>query len=178
MIERMTPSSDGGRQEPVLTGDVPSAKIPVHSSAQASHMEPRFSRSSNSEVNYLLWFVVIALAVAVGNILSTAAIGAFAEYQARQALAEVNKTMRAQAQAAQKESQRARQIQAEQEATRRQQLRQQRAADATGTKLGRTCTEWQEADAALNSYTTSAEVSRHCGRYERYLETGVIPPIR
>ena len=39
MIERMTPSSDGGRQEPVLTGDVPSAKIPVHSSAQASHME-------------------------------------------------------------------------------------------------------------------------------------------
>ena len=178
MNERMTPASDGDRQEPVLTVDVPPVKTPHHSSVQAGHMEPRFSRSSNPEVNYLLWFVVIALAVAVGNILSTMAIGAFADYQARQALAEVNKTMREQAQAAQKETQRARQVQAEQEATRRQQVRQQRAADATGTKLGRTCAEWQEADAALNSYTTGAEVARNCGRYEQYLNTGVISPVR
>lgn len=135
-------------------------------------------RSSSQEVNYVLWFFVIALAVAAGNLLSTAAIAAYAEHQARQVLAEANKALRAQTQAAQQATQRARQVQAEQDASRRQQLRQQRAADPTGTKLGRTCTEWQEADSALDSYTTRTEVSRHCARYEQYLDTGIVPRIR
>jgi Tfp pilus assembly protein PilE len=175
MNDRDLSDAKAGRRDPVWPFADQSIKTSPNGASQGGNMEPR---SSTSEVNYLLWFVVIALAVAVGNILSTLAIGAFADYQARQALAEVNKTMRVQAQAARKETQRARQVQAEQEATRRQQMRQQRAADATGTKLGRTCAEWQEADTALNSYTTGAEVARHCGRYEQYLNTGVVPRNR
>lgn len=36
----------------------------------------------------------------------------------------------------------------------------------------------RQADAALDSHTTGAEVARHCGRYEQYLNTGVVPQIR
>lgn len=142
---------------------------------EEEYVEPRFMRSSAPEVNYVLWFFVIALAVAAGNLLSAAAIGAYAEHQARQALAEANKVLRTQTQAAQQATQRARQIQAEQDASRRQQLRQQRAGDTTGSQLGRACAEWQQADSALNTETTRTELRRHCDRYERYLETGIVP---
>lgn len=138
-------------------------------------MQPSFTRSADRDVNYLMWFFVIAFAVAAGNLLSAAAIGAYAEHQARQALAETNRVLRAQAKAAENATQRARQLQAEQDASRRQQLRQQRAADATGTKLGRACSEWQDANSTLNTYTTRTEVSRHCTRYEQYLDTGIVP---
>lgn len=36
----------------------------------------------------------------------------------------------------------------------------------------------RQADVALDSHTTGAEVARHCGRYEQYLNTGVVPQIR
>ena len=55
-------------------------------------------------------------------------------------------------------------------------LIEQRRLDKDGVRLGKTCDEWRQADADMDTPSSKRGVNKHCGDYELYLETGVITP--
>lgn len=132
----------------------------------------------NTDINYLALLAVIVVGVAAGNLLSNWVTSKVIEVQIQQATAETSKALGTQIQssraaAAAQASQTAAALAKDEE-----QVMQTRREDRTGVRLLQTCNEWRKADTELNSYTTKSEVSKHCERYERYLQTGSLPPAR
>ncbi|MDT8321850.1 MAG: hypothetical protein RQ826_15115, partial [Xanthomonadales bacterium] len=56
------------------------------------------------------------------------------------------------------------------------QQRRQRMATTEGGWLGKNCADWTRAWNKMKAATAEAEMNKHCGRYERYLATGIAPP--
>lgn len=131
-------------------------------------------RPRDDGFSHLVLFITIAAAVTVGNILSAAVIGAYAEHKARLAFAEADRVVRNQVEAARQSHQQIQRQQDRARAAQDAQLRLQRASDPNGQRLGRACNEWREANTQLNSYTTRTETAKHCNRYDHYLHTGLL----
>lgn len=138
--------------------------------------------SDDKSVNYLLLMFVIAGGVALGNLTSNWITATYVEFKVASASAKVARAAEAAASQARDAAATAavRQWEAEQARRREQNAEQARAAalrkaDATGKKLAAICEEWKRADLDFGSYTTGTEVHRHCGRYEQYVKTGVVP---
>jgi chromatin remodeling complex protein RSC6 len=140
-----------------------------------SNSSPRFL---DSNLDYLVLWLTIISAVALGNLLSNFITASYAEAKAEQALKEASVVLRkqseqaqrdiAQQQAANEEAQQAAQTQ------QREQRRAQRRQDANGQQLARACAEWTQANTAMRTYTTQSEMAKHCGRLDRYLDTGAV----
>jgi hypothetical protein len=131
-------------------------------------------RPRDDGFSHAVLFITIAAAVAVGNILSAAVIGAYVEHKARLALAEAERAARAQAERARQSHQQLQQQQDSARTAEDERLRSQRASDPNGQRLGRACNEWREANTQLGSYTTRTETAKHCRRYEHYVHTGLL----
>ena len=128
----------------------------------------------DTSVNYLLLLLVILIGVAGGNLIAdwvTAQINAY----------------RTEKTPIQPKSGRAGATQAQEPAGtkipfagdlirgQQEQARDQRRRDRDGVRLSQNCEEWRRMNAQLNSETTGAEMKRHCGIYERYVQDGILP---
>ena len=113
--------------------------------------------------SYLLLLLVIAAGVTAGNLASSYIQLRIVAAGAQAAAVELERQLQDQ-QAAARERRR----------TREQAQRQARAASPTGRQLAQRCADWSVADAERSVPTTRAGVAEHCGRYERYLETGQV----
>ena len=140
-----------------------------------SSSSPRFL---DSNLDYLVLWLTIISAVALGNLLSNFITASYVEAKAEQATKEAATMLRKQAEQAQRDiaQQQAADEEAQQAAQtqQREQLRAQRRQDANGQQLGRACAEWTQANTAMHTYTTQSEMTKHCGRLERYLDTGAV----
>jgi len=135
-------------------------------------------RPREPDTNYPLLLITIIIGVTLGNLLSNFISAKVIEYQSRQAAIELNQTLQVEAQKMQAAAVQASQQNEVRMAENLEALRQQRAKDAIGIKLSQNCAEWRRADANLNSYTTHAEFTKSCNRYEQYLQTGQIESPR
>jgi len=114
------------------------------------------------ELDYLWLFFVIAAGVTTGNLLSNWITTRIAAYELEEAAAVMQQSL-----TEQKERLEA------QTAERHEQTREQRASSALGRTIERACRDWRQAHDQTPTYTTQTETQRHCGRYARYLDTGV-----
>jgi hypothetical protein len=132
----------------------------------------------NSNTDYLLLWLVIISGVAIGNLVSNFITASYMEAKAKQAAVEVSAVLKDQAEKMNRETaaMRAANTEAAQAQLDEQAEQQQarRRGDATGQQLSRACAEWTRAHASMNSYTTRTEMNKHCGRLERYVETGAL----
>lgn len=85
--------------------------------------------------------------------------------QAGATMEQANRQARARAAAAAKEQQ-----------ERIEQQRRARMATTEGGWLGKNCADWTRSWEQTRAETAAREMNKHCGRYERYLETGIAPP--
>ncbi len=65
---------------------------------------------------------------------------------------------------------------AAQQRERTEQQRRARLATTEGGWLAKNCADWTRAWNELNAETAAQEMNKHCGRLERYLQTGIAPP--
>ena len=84
--------------------------------------------------------------------------------QAGAAMEEMNQQAKARAAAAQKQQQ-----------ERIVQQRRTRMATTEGGWLAKNCADWTRAWNQMKAPTAEREMNKHCGRLERYLETGIAP---
>ena len=131
-----------------------------------------------SKVSYLLLLLVIAAGVAIGNLAADWIGARLVAYRTDQALAGLSESAAAGAaratDAALEQAQKAAAaLGASAEAS-----REARRRDREGRRLMQTCEEWRTAHAQLNTPTTHAEMQKHCGLYERYVEHGLLPGKR
>ena len=128
----------------------------------------------DTSVNYLLLLLVILIGVAGGNLIAdwvTAQINAYrTEKTPIQPKSGRAGTTRGQEPSGTKIPFAGDLIRGQQE-----QARDQRRRDRDGVRLSPTCEEWRRMNAQLNSETTGAEMKRHCGIYERYVQDGILP---
>ncbi|MCA1779009.1 MAG: hypothetical protein LC637_06410 [Xanthomonadaceae bacterium] len=85
--------------------------------------------------------------------------------QAGAAMEEMNQQAKARAAAAQK-----------QQHERIEQQRRTRRATTEGGWLAKNCADWTRAWEEMKAPTAEREMNKHCGRLERYLQTGIAPP--
>jgi len=135
-------------------------------------------RGGEVKVSYLLLLLVVAAGVAIGNLASDWIGAQLVAYRADQAIAELSESAAAGAaratDAAVAQAQKAAAaLGAGQEAA-----REARRRDREGVRLFKVCDEWRTAHAQLNTPTTHAEMQRHCGLYDRYVEHGLLPGRR
>ena len=110
-------------------------------------MEPH--RPHRGALNFVLWFVVIALAVCVGNLAS----GYIRLYVARERLSLYRQGSR------------------QTTGPHLTQIKQQSETHAPqGRRLPAGCHDWQQALRGLDTPTVRDGVKRHCGAYEKYLK--------
>lgn len=123
--------------------------------------------------NYIALLVVIIVGVTIGNLLSTWITAKATAYAAQQALEQLNRQLKQQTEKFTAEQKQAAQRLQDQQRAQHEAARRSRASSATGVKLRRQCIDWTGAADQLKSSTAIAERDRACGRYERYLETGI-----
>ena len=123
-------------------------------------------------VNYLVLLLVILVGVAGGNLISGWVSAEIEAYRAEQAGA--RKSGRTSQESTISK------IPMPGDFVRMQQehAREQRRRDRDGVRLSQACEEWRQANAQMNSATTGAEMKKHCGIYERYVQDGVLPAKR
>jgi len=129
----------------------------------------------NKSINYLALLLVVVAGVVIGNLVSDWISARLAAYEGQRALAELKKSAAAGADRAREIAVTQAQKAASALANQQEQAREQRRRDREGLRLGQTCEEWRKADAELNSQTTHAEMTKHCGVYERYVQHGILP---
>ncbi|BCO30732.1 hypothetical protein TspCOW1_08350 [Thiohalobacter sp. COW1] len=127
-------------------------------------MVPKQIRREGGSVNYLLLFVIILIAVVIGNLASDWIELKWVEYQTAQAMSSLNDEMKG---AAQEWHQR--------KLRHQRQTQEERKRSATGVKLERACTDWTRADEEYNSYTTQTGREKHCTNYRKFIQSGIIP---
>ena len=126
-------------------------------------------------VNYLVLLLVILIGVAGGNLISHWVSAQLLAYRAEQAMVNVPKSGRTAATQGQDSAGSRIPLAGDLFRQTQEPAREQRRRDRDGVRLGRACEEWRQANAQLNSETTGAEMKRHCGIYERYVQDGVLP---
>jgi hypothetical protein len=133
------------------------------------------AQEGNRRLSYLALFAVVAAGVTIGN-LASGWIGAqLTALDAGRALADLSKSATAGAARARDAAVAQAQSAAGAAADPLEYAREQRRGDRQGVRLYQTCDEWRKAHAQLKTETTSAEMKRHCGLYDRYVEHGVLP---
>ncbi len=130
----------------------------------------------NADINYLVLLLVIVAGVAIGNLISNWVTAKVVAYETEQALAKLSTSAAAGAARARDAAITQAQKAATAIASQQEQIREQRRLDREGRRLSQACDEWRKAHAQLNSYTTNAEMTKHCTIYERYVQGGVLPP--
>ncbi len=132
----------------------------------------------NTHTDYFLLWIVVISGVAIGNLVSNFITASYLEAKAEQTAAQIKSEVHQQATQTQRESlaQQARDASAleVQQAQQLEQLRAERRQDSHGQQLSRACAEWTRANASMNSYTTQSEMNKHCGRLNRYLDSGMV----
>lgn len=119
--------------------------------------------ASISILTYIALFIIIVLGVASGNLLSTGITAYLAAKTAEQAAIQMNQQL--------SEYQRQKNLANQQQLERQRQIRMN---DPQGRYFLSKCEEWRKADSELHGYTTQIELSKACGRYEKYINTGII----
>jgi len=122
-------------------------------------MEPH--RPRRETPNYVLWCVVIALAVCVGNLASSYIKLYVARQRLSQYIHRLNPSM----------SRHVEQIKRQSE-THEAELHNARARTPQGRQMAANCHDWQQELRQLDSPTVRDGVKRHCDAYEKYLERG------
>lgn len=64
----------------------------------------------------------------------------------------------------------------EEQAARARAQRRQRANTTTGQWLAKNCSDWQSSYESRATQMARAEMQTQCRAYQRYLETGLVPP--
>ena len=128
---------------------------------------------------------VATIAVAVIAIACVFLVGErlYAWYVANKALNELTElsesamkdAQRAMEELSARQQARQREIQRQNEA-RIAKLRQERAQSVPGQWLSKNCSDWTRSWSQLQAETARREMEKHCGRYSRYLDTGIAPP--
>lgn len=130
------------------------------------------------DLDYLWLLVVVVFGVAGGNLLSNWVTAKVVAYEIQQAAREAEgRLAEANERAAQQRQLRNEVDQAKRE-EQRQQMRNVRGSGKTGRDLKRTCDDWQRAVEQTDTATARSEATKHCGRYEQYLESGIWTPDR
>jgi hypothetical protein len=127
------------------------------------------------KINYLLLLLVIAAGVALGNLLSQWVAAEVAALRADRSASALSKSAAERAAKAAEAAVSQAQKTAAQLAGAADYAQEQRRQDREGRRLSQTCDDWRKADAQLKTETTRAEMKKHCGLYERYVEHGVLP---
>ncbi|BAZ94203.1 triphosphoribosyl-dephospho-CoA synthetase [Thiohalobacter thiocyanaticus] len=127
-------------------------------------MMPKQIRREGGSVNYLLLFVIILMAVVIGNLASDWIELKWVEHQTAQAISAFNDEIN---DAAQEQRQRNLRLQ--------HQTQEERKRSPTGVKLERVCTDWMRADEEYDSYTTQTGREKHCTNYRKFIQSGIIP---
>ena len=133
--------------------------------AQEGHRRP----------SYLAWLAVVAGGVTIGNLASGWIAARLPALGASVAMTELSQSAAAGAARARDAAVAQVRSAAGAAADPLEYAREQRRRDRQGQRLFQTCNEWRQAHAQLGTETTSAEMKRHCGLYERYVEHGVLP---
>jgi hypothetical protein len=133
---------------------------------------PVFTNPKQSSPNYWLLFITITAAVVVGNLASTWITAKIAQYQIELTWGATAKAISQETKRIQAANQAVIQRSEESAAQQMEQVRAQRSADITGRALAKQCDDWQRASSELKSDTAQAEARKHCGNYERYINTG------
>ena len=133
------------------------------------------AQEGNRRPSYLALFVVVAAGVTIGNLASDWIGAQLTALGAGRAMTEWSKAAAAGAARARDAAVAQAQSAAGAAADPLEYAREQRGRDRQGVRLFQTCDEWRKAHAQLKTETTSAEMKRHCGLYERYVEHGVLP---
>jgi hypothetical protein len=151
------------RDEPPLTHDAGTS--PIRSDRRS------FDNIEDDEPSYLIWFLLIFLAVTLGNLTSNYITAKVAEYQLMQAVGEAAKQSAAVIQQMQQRT-------AEQQAHYAQQQRQQRVSSPIGITLDRECSEWTQNHVQTKSTYAATEKNKRCGQLQHYIDTGTVPGTR
>ena len=115
--------------------------------------------------DYGFLFIVIALGVAAGNLLSDVVRLGAAAYGLQQSASAMHEATQARLARARAD-----------EAQRRARAAAQRAASPQGMTLARACEDWRRAQRDMPNHTSVSETRRHCDRYNRFVETGSPDP--
>jgi hypothetical protein len=128
------------------------------------------------DVDYLVLFFVVVLAVAFGNLLSNAITAAYVAYQADQAARLLAQNLSERSADAKRESDLALARAAAAQQQRLKEMRQIRATGELGRKLTQSCNDWRKADQGNHTQTTQVEMTKACDHLESYLNTGIWSP--
>jgi len=126
----------------------------------------------NTTINYLALLLVILVGVAGGNLIADWVTAQISAYRTDKVPA---KPGRAGATHAPEPAGTKIPIAGDLIRGQQEQAREQRRRDRDGVRLSQACEEWRRMNAQLNSDTTNAEMKKHCGLYERYVQDGVLP---
>ena len=140
-----------------------------------------------SEMNAAARVIAVVVAVTCLFFVGDRLYSRYQQYKAMQALEQELQTlgvyMTESLQQAGEASQRlSAQMKARNEAAAREQQervaeqRRARMATTEGGWLGKNCADWTRSWNQTRAQTAEQEMKKHCGRYERYLETGIAPP--
>lgn len=129
-----------------------------------------------ANIDYLVLFVVIALGVAAGNLLSTFVTAQYAAYQVQEAAEQLSREMEASAARANAERAERDAARAAREREQRDQMRRVRGSGQLGQRLIRECEDWRRVAEATPTPTTKVQADRHCKKMEQYLDTGIWDP--
>ena len=133
------------------------------------------AHEGNARPSYLALFAVVVAGVTIGNLASDWIGTQLVAYRADRAMAELSRSAADGAARARDSAMTHAQKAVGAVADPLEYAREQRRRDRQGTRLLQTCDEWRKAHAQLSTETTGAEMKRHCGLYERYVEHGVLP---
>ena len=128
----------------------------------------------NTTVNYLLLLLVILVGVAGGNLIADWVTAQINTYRAEKTTPAA-KSGRAGATQSQEPAGMKIPLAGDLIRGQQEQAREQRRRDRDGVRLSQACEEWRRMNAQLNSETTGAEMKKHCGIYERYVQDGILP---
>lgn len=123
-------------------------------------------------IHYPLLLVLIIVGVTVGNLLSNWISAEINEYRLQKSLEASAQALAKEMAQVRKNEQAIAQKTAIEAANQQRALEYARRISQEGQRLNQLCEEWRKTDAQLHSYTTAAEVAKHCGRYDRFVSSG------
>lgn len=122
--------------------------------------------------HYVALFIVIALGVASGNLLSTELTARYVAYKLQVKTEEMKLEREA------REEKRYAGVREQKEIARKDALRryeldkQARIKSKTGRKLAKKCSDWKRNHEMLNTETTKKEAKKHCDAYDLFVFEG------
>lgn len=125
-------------------------------------------------IHYPLILLLIIVGVTIGNLLSGWIGAEIAEYRLKKALGASNQALALQLDKVKKAEQISAQHAAIEADNQKRAEENMRRESVEGQRLYQQCEEWRRTDAQIHSYTTTAEVNKQCGRFDRFVATGSI----